>query len=125
MSGGSVITALTQERAVFPAFSSREITSGQMRKIGIHFIIYPVARVTNNRVRASDVTVRSKIRSNLPHQLSKGGDNLRPLRNWGSERGQRRVLGTGSHIFLKITFHTFSIVNVKSSIPLLLIFRNS
>jgi len=26
---------------VFPAFSSREVTLGQMRKIGIHFIIYP------------------------------------------------------------------------------------
>jgi len=25
---------------VFPAFSSREVTLGQMRKIGIHFIIY-------------------------------------------------------------------------------------
>jgi len=25
---------------VFPAFSSREVTLGQMRKIGIHFIIH-------------------------------------------------------------------------------------
>jgi len=33
-------TTLTQKRAVFPAFSSREVTLGQMRKIGIHFIIY-------------------------------------------------------------------------------------
>jgi len=31
---------LSQKRAVFPAFSSREVTLGQMRKIGIHFIIY-------------------------------------------------------------------------------------
>jgi len=29
------------KRPVFPAFSSREVTLGQMRKIGIHFIIYP------------------------------------------------------------------------------------
>jgi len=40
MQGGSVVTTLTQQRAVFPAFPSREVTSGQMRKIGIHFIIY-------------------------------------------------------------------------------------
>jgi len=40
MSGGSAITSLTQKRAVFPVFSSREVTLGQMRKIGIHFIIY-------------------------------------------------------------------------------------
>ena len=39
--GGSVITTLTQKRAVFPTFSSREVTFGQMRTIGIHFIIYP------------------------------------------------------------------------------------
>jgi len=38
--GESVVTALTQKRAVFPAYSSREVTSGKMRKIGIHFIIY-------------------------------------------------------------------------------------
>jgi len=36
----SVDTTLTQKQAVFPAFSSREVTIGQMRKIGIHFIIY-------------------------------------------------------------------------------------
>jgi len=41
MPDGSVITTLTQKRAVFTAFSSREVTLGQMRKIGIHFIIYP------------------------------------------------------------------------------------
>jgi len=41
MPGGSAITTLTQKRAVFPAFSSREVTIGQMRKIGIHFIIHP------------------------------------------------------------------------------------
>jgi len=40
MPGGSVVSTLTQKRAVFPAFSSCEITIGQMRKIGIHFIIY-------------------------------------------------------------------------------------
>jgi len=40
MPGQSVVTILTQKRAVFPAFSSRGVTSGQMRKIGIHFIIY-------------------------------------------------------------------------------------
>jgi len=34
---------LDAERAVFPAFPSREVTSGQMRKIGIHFIIYQQA----------------------------------------------------------------------------------
>jgi len=33
---------LTQKRAVFPALSSREVTLGQMRKIGIHFIIYGI-----------------------------------------------------------------------------------
>ena len=32
-------TTLTQKRAVFPAFSSLEVTLGQMCKIGIHFII--------------------------------------------------------------------------------------
>jgi len=26
---------------VFPAFSSRKVTLGQVRKIGIHFIIFP------------------------------------------------------------------------------------
>jgi len=31
---------LSQKRAVFPAFSPREVTSGQMRTIGIHFVIY-------------------------------------------------------------------------------------
>jgi len=40
MWGGSAITTLTQKRAVFPAFSLREVTLGQVRKIGIHFIIY-------------------------------------------------------------------------------------
>ena len=40
MPGESVVTTLTQKWAVFPAFSSREVTSSQMRKIGIHFIIY-------------------------------------------------------------------------------------
>jgi len=38
MPGESVVTTLTQKRAVFPA---REVTSGQMRKIGIHFILCP------------------------------------------------------------------------------------
>ena len=33
---------LSHKLAVFPAFSSRKVTLGQMRKIGIHFIIYPV-----------------------------------------------------------------------------------
>jgi len=37
---------LSQKRAVFPAFSSREVTLGQMRKIGIHFIIYRKRRNT-------------------------------------------------------------------------------
>jgi len=31
---------LTQKRALFPAFSWREVTSGTMRKIGIHLIIH-------------------------------------------------------------------------------------
>jgi len=31
---------LSQKRAVFPAFSSRDVTLCHMRKIGIHFIIY-------------------------------------------------------------------------------------
>jgi len=35
-------SSLTQKRAVFLAFSSREVTSGRMRKTGIHFIIYPL-----------------------------------------------------------------------------------
>jgi len=35
-------TILTQKREVFPAFSSREVTLGQMRKIDIHFIIYRI-----------------------------------------------------------------------------------
>jgi len=43
MPGGSVVTTLTQKRAVFPAFSSHEVTAGQMRKIGIHFIIHRMA----------------------------------------------------------------------------------
>ena len=38
--GESVVTALTERRAVFPAFSSREVSLGHMCKIGIHFIIY-------------------------------------------------------------------------------------
>jgi len=41
MPGGSVVTTLTQKRAVFPAFSSREVTLHQLPKIGIHFIIHP------------------------------------------------------------------------------------
>ena len=41
MLGGSVVSTLMQKWAVFPAFSSREVTLGQMRKNGIHFIIYP------------------------------------------------------------------------------------
>ena len=40
MPGGSVVTTLTQKRAVFPVFSSRDVTLGQMRKIGTHSIIY-------------------------------------------------------------------------------------
>jgi len=39
------VATLTQKRAMFPAFSSREITLGQMCKIGMHFNIYP----TNTR----------------------------------------------------------------------------
>jgi len=39
MPAGSAFTTLTQKRAVFPAFSSREVTLDQMRKIGIHFFI--------------------------------------------------------------------------------------
>jgi len=31
---------LSQKRAVFPSLSSREVTLGQMRKIGILLIIY-------------------------------------------------------------------------------------
>jgi len=38
MPGESAITTVMRKRA---AFSSREVTSGQMRKIGIDFIIYP------------------------------------------------------------------------------------
>jgi len=34
--------ALSQKRAVFPAFSLRGVTLGQMCKIGIHFIIYRI-----------------------------------------------------------------------------------
>jgi len=45
MPGESVVTTLTQKWAVFPAFSSREVTSGQMRKIVIHFIIYLSGRM--------------------------------------------------------------------------------
>jgi len=41
----SVAATLTQKRAVFLAFSSREVTSDQMRKIGIHYIIYRGAGV--------------------------------------------------------------------------------
>jgi len=40
MPGGSVVITLAQKRAVFPAFSLREVTLGQMCKIGIHFIIF-------------------------------------------------------------------------------------
>jgi len=40
MPGRSVVTTSMQKRAVFPAFSSREVTLGQMRTIGIHYIIY-------------------------------------------------------------------------------------
>ena len=55
MPGGSVVTTLTQKRAVFPAFSSREVTLGQMRKTGIHFIIYreAVVEMTQLRLRSS------------------------------------------------------------------------
>jgi len=45
MPGGSVVTTLTQKRAVSPTFALREVTLGQMCKIGIHFIIYPVPSV--------------------------------------------------------------------------------
>jgi len=31
---------VSKKRAVFPAFSSREVTLGQMREIGNRFIIY-------------------------------------------------------------------------------------
>jgi len=41
MPGGSVVTTLTQKRAVFPAFSFHEVTLVQMCKIYIPFIIYP------------------------------------------------------------------------------------
>jgi len=37
-----ISATLSQKRAVFPEFSSREVTLGQMRKINIHFIIYPI-----------------------------------------------------------------------------------
>jgi len=33
MPGGSVVTTLTQKRTVFPAFQSREVTSGKMCKV--------------------------------------------------------------------------------------------
>jgi len=42
MLGGPVVTTLTQKRTVFPVFSSREVTLGQMRKIGIYFITYRI-----------------------------------------------------------------------------------
>ena len=34
------LESILSSTAVFPAFSSRQVTLGQMRKIGIHFIIY-------------------------------------------------------------------------------------
>jgi len=45
---------------VFPAFSSREVTLGQMRKIGIHFIIYParIGRLSAGVGRRHPVTIR-------------------------------------------------------------------
>jgi len=46
MPGKSVVPTLAQKRSVFPAFLSREVTSGQMRKIGIHFIIHPCFSAT-------------------------------------------------------------------------------
>jgi len=47
---------LSQKRAVFPAFSSREVTLGQMCKIGIHFIIYLLRMITSfvNPVQGGD-----------------------------------------------------------------------
>ena len=52
----SVVTNLTQKRAVFPAFSSREVTLSQTRKIGIHFIIYRPKRLRPKRPDRIDRT---------------------------------------------------------------------
>jgi len=43
---------------MFPAYSSREVTIGQTRKIGIHFIIYPSLHVHAIRSRATGVSHR-------------------------------------------------------------------
>jgi len=48
-------TFLTQKRAVFPAFSSCEVTLGQMRKVGIHFIIYHLSP-SDSLTRVNDST---------------------------------------------------------------------
>jgi len=50
---------------VFPTFSSREVTSGQMRKTGIHFIIYrsvasSTALAVNSRFVAASLPVGAK-----------------------------------------------------------------
>ena len=46
-----ISATLLQKRAVFPAFSSREVTLGQISKIGIHSIIYPHCDVTFRKLK--------------------------------------------------------------------------
>jgi len=52
MPGESVVTKtyyLDAETSCVSTFSSLEVTLGQMRKIGIHFIIYPKLNASQNR----------------------------------------------------------------------------
>jgi len=62
MPGRSVVTTLTQKRAVFPVFSSRDVTLGQMRKIGIHFIIYLLAGIQPAELSSQSSHIASSAR---------------------------------------------------------------
>jgi len=65
----------------------------EMRKNDQNHRTSVVARANKDRPLALGRGVRSKIHDSLPHQLSTSrGPTLRPLRIWGGEWGQRRVL---------------------------------
>jgi len=54
---------------VFPAFSSREVILGQMRKIGIHFIIYPISTEMGHLHAQHYILLDSNLRSDLERLL--------------------------------------------------------
>jgi len=76
MPGGSVVRSytLTQKRAVFPAFSPREVTFSQMRKIGVHFIIYQLEleamrRMIQNNWRMQKLNVHFVAMATKPQRV--------------------------------------------------------